>query len=103
MKSKQNERIDELAKSTFKSLDKLEQRITTLERVIAKKEQPKQLEFPFPELRANVQNNNIDCFTIQLCNGVFRCCIDGTSRRIDWSIIVNYWLCVYVKDNVPYK
>tara|TARA_R100000789_G_scaffold22080_1_gene24798 strand:+ start:772 stop:936 length:165 start_codon:yes stop_codon:yes gene_type:complete len=54
MKSKQNERIDELAKSTFKSLDKLEQRIATLERVIAKKEQPKQLEFPFPELRANV-------------------------------------------------
>mgnify|MGYP001288393956 CR=1 FL=1 len=37
-----------------KIVDKLEQRIATLERVIAKKEQPKQLEFPFPELRANV-------------------------------------------------
>jgi chaperonin cofactor prefoldin len=36
MKSKQNERIDELAKSTYKSLDKLEQRITTLEKVIGK-------------------------------------------------------------------
>ena len=36
MKSKQNERIDELAKSTYKSLDKLEQRIATLEKVIGK-------------------------------------------------------------------
>ena len=36
MKSKQNERIDELAKSTYKSLDKLEQRISTLEKVIGK-------------------------------------------------------------------
>ena len=36
MKSKQNERIDELAKSTFKSLDKLDQRIATLEKVIGK-------------------------------------------------------------------
>ena len=34
MKSKQNERIDELAKSTYKSLDKLEQRISTLEKVL---------------------------------------------------------------------
>ena len=31
-----NERIDELAKSTYKSLDKLEQRISTLEKVIGK-------------------------------------------------------------------
>ena len=30
-----NERIDELAKSTYKSLDKLEQRISTLEKVLA--------------------------------------------------------------------
>ena len=31
-----NEIIDELAKSTYKSLDKLEQRISTLEKVIGK-------------------------------------------------------------------
>ena len=31
-----NKRIDELAKSTYKSLDKLEQRISTLEKVIGK-------------------------------------------------------------------
>ena len=31
-----NERINELAKSTYKSLDKLEQRISTLEKVIGK-------------------------------------------------------------------
>ena len=31
-----NERIHELAKSTYKSLDKLEQRISTLEKVIGK-------------------------------------------------------------------
>ena len=29
-----NERIDELAKSTYKSLDKLEQRISKLEKVL---------------------------------------------------------------------
>jgi len=34
MKSKQNERIDELAKAVYKILDKLEQRIATLEKVL---------------------------------------------------------------------
>ena len=38
----------------YKIVDKLEQRIATLEKTTPKKEQPKQLEFPFPELRANV-------------------------------------------------
>ena len=33
MQSKQNERIDELAKAVYKILDKLEQRIAILERV----------------------------------------------------------------------
>ena len=34
MQSKQNERIDELAKAVYKILDKLEQRISTLEKVL---------------------------------------------------------------------
>ena len=34
MQSKQNERIDELAKAVYKILDKLEQRIATLEKVL---------------------------------------------------------------------
>ena len=60
MKLKEIEQADEKIiaftqiKRLNKVVDKLEQRIATLERVIAKKEQPKQLEFPFPELRANV-------------------------------------------------
>ena len=35
MQSKQNERIDELAKAVYKSLDKLEQRISTLEKSLS--------------------------------------------------------------------
>ena len=38
----------------YKVVDKLEQRISTLEKTTPKKEESKQLEFPFPELRANV-------------------------------------------------
>ena len=34
MQSKQNERIDELAKAVYKILDKLEQRIAALEKVL---------------------------------------------------------------------
>ena len=36
----------------YKIVDKLEQRISTLEKKLEPK--PKQLEFPFPELRNNV-------------------------------------------------
>ena len=67
-----NKRIDELAKAVFKIVDKLEQRISTLEKKQEpkkgikwfdpsqgstiflkeepKKEESKQLEFPFPEI-----------------------------------------------------
>ena len=38
----------------FKVVDELEQRISTLEKTTPKKEESNQLEFPFPELRANV-------------------------------------------------
>ena len=86
----------------YKIVDKLEQRIAALEKTTPKKEESNQLEFPFPELRANVQNNNFNSSIVQLCNGVLGRCVNGTSRRINWNTIINYWLCVYVKDNVPY-
>ena len=41
-------------KTLYKIVDKLEQRISTLEKTTPKKEESNQLEFPFPELRNNV-------------------------------------------------
>ena len=49
-----NKRINELAKAVYKVFDKLEQRIATLEKTTPKKEESNQLEYPFPELNANV-------------------------------------------------
>ena len=47
-----NERIDELAKSTYKSLDKLEQRISTLEKSIG------HLTKRYAEVRQHLEGDN---------------------------------------------